>query len=206
MNTEGEKKPRHRQGWIITVLVVLFALPFGLSWVLFNYTEFGRGDATTSHGQLIMPPRLLTDAQLFDPDELSNKSFHLREKWSLVYLVNGDCETGCEQNLYRMRQIRLAMGKDADRVQRVLINFGAKPVKFNHRQKQDYSGQLFLHDSDNTGFVAQFRLSDEDAPATAGRLYIVDPRGFLMMSYSPDADPAGIIKDLKHLLRYSRVG
>ena len=43
-------------------------------------------------------------------------------------------------------------------------------------------------------------------PLPAHRIYIVDPRGFLMMSYTPDTDPAGIIKDLKRLLRYSSIG
>jgi hypothetical protein len=43
-------------------------------------------------------------------------------------------------------------------------------------------------------------------PVNAGRSYIVDPLGNLMMSYPPDADPRGILKDLKRLLRLSHIG
>jgi cytochrome oxidase Cu insertion factor (SCO1/SenC/PrrC family) len=48
---------------------------------------------------------------------------------------------------------------------------------------------------------------DYGAPvAAAGRTYLVDPLGNLLMSYPPGADRAGILKDLKQLLRLSHVG
>jgi cytochrome oxidase Cu insertion factor (SCO1/SenC/PrrC family) len=40
----------------------------------------------------------------------------------------------------------------------------------------------------------------------AERVYIIDPLGNLMMYYPPDADPSGMLKDLKKLLKYSKIG
>ncbi len=39
-----------------------------------------------------------------------------------------------------------------------------------------------------------------------GDIAIIDPRGWLMMQYPSPADPLGILKDLKRLLRLSHVG
>ena len=40
----------------------------------------------------------------------------------------------------------------------------------------------------------------------ADRVYLIDPLGNLMMSYAPDANPKGMLEDLKRLLRLSHVG
>jgi hypothetical protein len=40
----------------------------------------------------------------------------------------------------------------------------------------------------------------------AGRVYFIDPLGNLMMYYRPDADPGGMLKDLRKLLKYSKIG
>jgi hypothetical protein len=40
----------------------------------------------------------------------------------------------------------------------------------------------------------------------AERVYYVDPLGNLMMYYTPDADPTGMLKDLARLLKASRIG
>ena len=44
------------------------------------------------------------------------------------------------------------------------------------------------------------------APPEAGRIYLLDPLGHLMMSYPPAIDPNDIRKDLARLMRVSRVG
>jgi cytochrome oxidase Cu insertion factor (SCO1/SenC/PrrC family) len=204
MKTETTVEQR-RQRRTLILLVLIFAAPFTLAWLLFNYTQFGRGGASTSHGQLINPPRQLADFPLTDPGN-AQAAAHLYGKWNLVYLVDGECGRRCEQNLYRLRQIRLAQGKHAHRIQRVLLDLGPGHVSLSSRQLRDYAGQLLADPEDAAALLIRFRLARGDEPLKAGRTYIVDPRGFLMMSYEADADPTGIIDDLHHLLRYSGVG
>jgi len=54
--------------------------------------------------------------------------------------------------------------------------------------------------------LAVFPTYDGAAPDAAGRSYLVDPLGNLMMSYPADAAPKGMLKDLKRLLRLSHIG
>jgi hypothetical protein len=43
-------------------------------------------------------------------------------------------------------------------------------------------------------------------PPAADRVYLIDPLGNLMMSFAPDANPKGMLTDLKRLLGLSHVG
>jgi hypothetical protein len=43
-------------------------------------------------------------------------------------------------------------------------------------------------------------------PRDADRIYLIDPLGNLMMSYAPDAEPKGMLEDMKRLLGLSHVG
>lgn len=192
----------HRQRWILILLVILFAAPITLAWVLFFFTDVGRDGDGTNHGRLVDPPRQLPELSLTDPAG-GNRKASLYGKWNLVYLVDGACGRECGQNLYRMRQVRLAQGRHALRVQRVLLDLGPGRVRLSPGQLADYAGQLIAEPADPEQWLRQFRLAEGEQPVSAGRLYLVDPRGFLMMSYERGVAPGGIIDDLQHLLRYT---
>jgi len=204
MNADTAAAPQ-RQRWILVLLVILFAAPVTLAWVLFFFTDVGRNGGGTNHGRLINPPRQLPDMALSDPSG-RNRNATLYGKWSLVYLVDGTCDRECARNLYRLRQIRLAQGRRALRVQRVLLDMAPGRANLSPGQLRDYAGQLIAEPADPEKLLRQFRLSDGDQPVSAGRTYLIDPRGYLMMSYERDADPGGIINDLQHLLRYTGSG
>jgi hypothetical protein len=40
----------------------------------------------------------------------------------------------------------------------------------------------------------------------ANRIYVVDPLGNLVLSYAPQADRRGVLKDLRQLLKLSHIG
>lgn len=56
------------------------------------------------------------------------------------------------------------------------------------------------------------RVKQRTVPATQfhllkpGEMALIDPQGWLILRYSPTADPKGILKDLQRLLRFSHVG
>lgn len=206
MDNETTTKQSGKQKWIIVLLMVIFLLPMSLSYFLFYFTSFGQGGGESSHGILIEPPRQLPDLVLRTAGRGEQKEAPLHGKWSLVYLVQGHCDDTCEENLYRMRQLRLAQGKHGTRVQRVLLNFGREELRLNDHQLQEYAGQLISPPQEPAGLLDQFRLREQDRPLDKNRLYLVDPRGFLMMGYPADAEPGGIIDDMKRLLRYSGSG
>jgi cytochrome oxidase Cu insertion factor (SCO1/SenC/PrrC family) len=191
----------------LVAILVIFAAPMLVSWWLLNYTDYSRDNAAASHGTLIVPPRPLHDTKLTSLSDPSSQQ-HLHGKWSLLYLHTGMCGKDCVDNLYKMRQLRLAAGEYAPRIQRVMIVSGPDTTPLSEDQIQHFAGQLMLNAEENKQFSSLkiFSMSDEEDPLLERRLYLVDPLGNLMMSYAPDTEPGGIIKDLKRLLRYSRIG
>jgi cytochrome oxidase Cu insertion factor (SCO1/SenC/PrrC family) len=189
----------------IILFIGLFASPLLLSWYVFNYTDFLEMRGTSNHGALINPPRPLGDLALIDPlNEKRQDSLH--GKWSLAY-VTESCDKQCLDNVYRMRQIHIAMDKHSLRVQKVLL-LTAQRADDLTELLIEFAGQQIINTSliDAGTLLEKFRLTVSDEPLQAGRLYIIDPLGNLMMSFQPDANPADILKDLKRLLRGSRIG
>ena len=197
-----------RQRSILILLFAVFALPPLLSWFLFNYTDLGRESDTGGHGTLVVPPRPVPDWPLVDITHKSGVERRLHGKWTLVYPLRGQCRETCLGNLYKMRQLRLATGKNAQRIQRVVLVVDNDRRALTTDQLLHYPGQLVLF-PENTGsgsLESLFKIGADDRPFAHGRLYLIDPLGNLMMSYAAETTPKGIIKDLTRLLKYSRIG
>lgn len=182
----------------ITLLLVfaLFAAPLVIAWVL-NFTGDFKPAATTNHGTLVQPARPVAADGLVDArgDPVDPALF--KEHWTLVYQLAGPCETACQEALYLLRQVRLAQGKNIDRVQRLLLLDAAPTAEWITELEAHYPGLAVARpgsDMGDTGFPVP------------GRIYLVDPLGNLMMEYAADAEPRGMIKDLERLLRISYVG
>jgi cytochrome oxidase Cu insertion factor (SCO1/SenC/PrrC family) len=170
---------------------------------MLNHTDVVEERGTSNYGELIQPPRPIADLPLIDP--LNDAAdYKLHGKWNLVY-VTDVCEQVCRDNLYRMRQIHVGTDKYSLRVQRVLFmkNQTAEQLK---QDLEEYAGQRVVAPENKETFLTLFTLNKDDQPLMKNRLYIVDPMGNLMMSYAPDAPPNGILKDIKKLLKASRIG
>jgi len=202
----SEEKSHIKNRLIIITLILIFSGPMLVSWWLFNYTDVMEKGSRGNHGDLIIPPKPLPNIRLIDPlSEINSGQLH--GKWSLFYITGDHCDQICIDLLYRMRQIRLAVGKHYHRVQRVLLM--AKESDAGHIQiSKEYKGQWLVatDDINLNEFLGNFHLVDIESSKRKDRLYLIDPLGNLMMSYSVDADPIGIIKDLKRLLKASRIG
>ena len=186
----------HNGKLILALLVAVFVLPIALSWYLVFYTDFARNTGGVQYGDLITPPRQLQNISLIPVGE-DEMAHTLYGKWSLLFFVNGLCDARCEENLYRVRQIRLAVGRRLSRVQRVMIFKQSDNVKApTDWLAKQFPGQLY--GISEAAFLTQFE--DLKVP---GALFLVDPRGFLMMRYAKEADPSGIIRNLSRLLRIS---
>jgi len=202
MSEEGNNK---KNKILIILIVVAFNSPLILSWFVLNYTNVVKERGMSNHGELIIPPRPLDDMAMIDPVNADRKE-HLHGKWSMVYVADS-CDKLCMDNVYRMRQIHIAMDKHSLRVQKVLFLTRQQPNELSELFV-NFAGQQVINAEliDVNVLLEKFRLTSSDKPLTSGRLYIVDPLGNLMMSYQPDANPRDIMTDLKTLLRASRIG
>jgi len=196
-----------RQGRVLILLGIVFVSPFALSWWMYYHTGLGRDGGAYSHGELILPPRPLPDMPLSDLDGVQGKH-RLHGKWSLLYLFQGECGQECVNNLYAMRQLWLATGDDSHRVQRILVRFPSRHGPYPSAWHDEYRGQMVAVANAEAGrdLLKAVTLPGFDRPLSARALYLVDPLGNLLMYYPAGTEPAGIIKDLMRLLKYSRIG
>ena len=104
---------------IIIVIVLVFITPSILSWYVFNHTNFLESRGASNYGQIITPPIQLEDLSLIDPLN-AERNNTLYGKWSMIYVAES-CDDICMQNVYRMRQIHMGVGKHSLRVQKVLF-------------------------------------------------------------------------------------
>lgn len=186
---------------IVTGIFLLFFLPILGSWYLVFFTDYKHGGGGVQHGILINPPRQLEDVELFDL--LSSRTGKLHGKWTMLMIVASGCDQACTDNLYRLRQLQLAMGKDMHRLQRAAWFMDKTVQQDAGRLFAEYAGQTLLSPANGgKDFLSRFMVNGKfDNHA----IYLIDPAGFLMMAYPADTKPSGIIKDLKRLLRNSKM-
>ena len=190
---------------IIIVIVLVFIAPSILSWYVFNHTDFLETRGTSNYGQIITPPIQLENLSLIDPLNPDRKDT-LHGKWSMIYVAEL-CDDICMQNVYRMRQIHMGMGKHSLRVQKVLFLIDQDLDELSSLLA-NYKGQQVINTNsvDTDILLEKFRIEGVKDLPRFQRIYISDPLGNLMISYPPDINPKGILKDLKKLLRTSRIG
>lgn len=197
--TEQTSQTRSRTKLIL--LILMFLLPVVGSWYLIYFTDYAREGKGAEHGDLIKPPRQLDDVELTWVSRGSTRQEPLYGKWSMLFFVDGSCAASCDENLYRLQQIRLATGREMQRVQRIAIIDGGESIQFSDNLSKNFPGQLYVSRKDlGKKFMQQFKdqnIEDQDT------IFLIDPRGFLMMRYPGDTDPSGIIRDLSRLLRIS---
>lgn len=166
------------------------------AWLYFDESSW-RPAGQTNHGTLIQPVITLPAASLTQAEGGDTPREFLRGKWSLLYLERGDCDEGCRQALVQLRQIRLALGAEADRLQRVFLCGGSIPEA--PWFEAGHSGLIYALTSGGGSLTTALDSLDSG-------LYIVDPLGNLMMRYPVDTQSKPIYQDLKKLLKLSRIG
>ena len=141
--TETEPASRPASHWrryrTLYLLLAVCVAP-----VLASYTAYyllppsGR----TNYGTLVEPQRPLPALSLRRLDGTAVQAASLRGSWLMVQVDGGACDAACEQKLWKMRQVRLTTGKDADRVQRLWLIVDEAPLAT--LVMREYDGTLFL--------------------------------------------------------------
>lgn len=191
----------NRQTLVLVLLV--FIIPSAAA--LLMYITGWRPSATQNHGELIQPVRPVADREMQAIDGKTVKFSETQGKWTMVYFDTSSCSESCMKKLYFMRQIHHSQGKNMDRIQRLFIVTDPAGMKSLNGRLNDYpdlrvwtAGQAEL-----SKLKQHFGIDDTAADVTDKNIYLVDPRGNLMMQYLPGTEPAGMRKDLERLLKYS---
>jgi cytochrome oxidase Cu insertion factor (SCO1/SenC/PrrC family) len=192
-----ERKQRRRGRLQFILLAVIFLGPLALAMYLYYGVEDWRPPGQTNHGTLIEPVVLLPEVAVDTLSGGSTSAQVLRNHWTLLYVNPEPCGETCRQEIIKLRQIRLALGAEADRVERVYLA-GAEPPPAEWLERTQ-TGLVSAALDDNPALEAAL-------PSPGPAIYFVDPLGNLMMRFPADADPEDIKDDLKKLLKISRIG
>lgn len=194
--------PPARNRVFLLFLMTCFAAPLLAAWILVGVWHPA---GSVSHGELLDPVQPVSHFRVGLSDGGGLTETFLRERWTLVYARNAAlCDETCRRSLYHIRQVRLALGRNAGRVQKLFM-LGALPERelrtWLAREHADMPAGV-PDRATRAFFPAAFSgtLSDD------GWIYLIDPLGNLVMRYRSDSDPSGILKDLKRLLKLSRIG
>ena len=177
---------RNRIGLLL--IVALFAAPIGIAYVL-NAAGW-RPSGMRNYGTLVEPPMDLTGARLLLDDGKPLAWKDDEWSWTLVALTAPACAERCLERIDELRRARLTLNQNARRVRVVVLDEmlsaraldKLKPVQ----RARDVDARL----------VAYRPKSDGDVAAV-----LIDPHGFLVLSYPEGYDGNRLRKDLARLIK-----
>lgn len=159
----------------LLLIMALFAAPALAAWLAYHHAAPAGGK---SHGRLL-PPR--------SPDLPGLDA--LRGRWVLLVATDGACAEDCREWVRLARQVRLAQGRERERVARAVLAASDLPAE--------------------AGLTAcalpPGGLADLHPEARPG-IHLLDPQGRVMLRFPERPDGRAMIRDLRTLLAVSRTG
>ena len=169
---------------------------------------------TANGGALVQPPRQIDDYALYDASGRRLRYTDLEPRWTMVIPGRGArCGEDCERSLYETRQIHIALGRDFNRLRRFYVSVedpGATRLAvetLSDGQPAPAGGFAdYLAREHGSLEVLTLPASDYDVlfpehGVDESTWYLIDPAGWVMMSYNRTVSYKDVISDLKFLLK-----
>ncbi|PTC00697.1 hypothetical protein C9975_06080 [Thalassospira xiamenensis] len=171
----------------LIAVVVAFLVPVIIAKLVLDNHWYQGG--VTNEGAMLVPPIELSD-QL-------NQS--LPPKWRIGYVAGAQCDADCQQALYALNQTDIAIGRESDRVQPIVLTNG--DLDF------DLSQVPMVQELVNPDLESAL----QGVPTK--RIFIIDPLGNVILHYEVFADEEkmrseakNMLADLRKLLKLSKIG
>ena len=170
------------------LLLAMFILPIAFGTLFFYANPNYFSETTVNYGELVRPV-IATD----DTDIEIDGNASLQGIWTIAY-VSSRCDEACEKAVADMQTIRTLMNTDMRRIQRMII------IEDNSTPTNEEKDLIKAR-------VTSEKLTQSLKQYTDNTIYLIDPIGNIMLYYKPqDIDIRLVIKDLKRLFKYSRIG
>ncbi|MEM7406076.1 MAG: hypothetical protein AAF458_12330 [Pseudomonadota bacterium] len=188
---------KHNQRLAIVGIFAVFLLPVTLALLLrVNAVSLN----TVNFGELLEPPRELSAQGLTLDHALAPQQPLFEDVWTVLILAPEGCAQACISVLDGTRQARTAVNKDYDRVLRLLVT--PAPLTRNVREELlDNHPDLALAHA-KPAWMRSINALKAPVPS----VWLIDPRSFQFMSYPAPLEAGYLLKDLKRLLKISKVG
>ena len=182
------------------LLLVVCAAPVIASYLAYFVI---RPDGRTNYSELILPTRPIPPAlPLTDLEGRAQRAETLKGQWLLVVVSGGACDAVCERYLWIQRQLREALGRDSDRLDKVwLIDDAATPRAETLNAVRSGGAPATVLRVPREALATW--LAVPQGSRLESHMAIVDPMGDWMMRVPADPDPARLKRDVERLLRAS---
>lgn len=194
---------------LLLLLLASFVIPFVVGDLAYKQGWYKGGQ--TNKGQLLQPPVAFAGLQPTDAAGQSVDASFAKSGWWLSYVLPADCTAACRNRLFQMRQIPRALGKEGDRVRQLVLTTGPVSAETLALLASQFPDFILLQVS--AAAVDKALAAVAASASQAGLLYVMDPMGWIMLAYPPEADEkTSVIKaedtldDLRKLLKNSRIG
>jgi len=205
-----QKKLRSKTPLVIILLMSLAPLVAAL---LVYFNPDWRPQGSAAYGELVQPQRPIPSAQDLPLTTLDGKPFDLNSlkgKWIMMAADGAECLEACARKLFIVRNTHASQGKHVERLARVW--FITDDAKVPERVLEAYKGTVMVRV--NPVVLQQFLLGAAPEPMTPERasqalstpMWVIDPLGNLILQYPPVADPELFRKDIRKLIKSSRIG
>ncbi len=192
----------------LVAICAVFSVPLIAAAVVFFLLPPSK---TMNYGALVQPvlalpevPVSLTLAGNVGDGKQINIDRGLRGKWLLVMQDSSACAERCQKKLYAMRQARTIIGREQDRVMRVvLLTDDGQP---SAELQTAYQGTIWVKAKDHPWVAALAKLNAADSNKSTDEIYGVDTLGNLFIRYQHDADIKRIVRDFNRVMKASQIG
>jgi cytochrome oxidase Cu insertion factor (SCO1/SenC/PrrC family) len=169
------------------ILLASFVLPIALGTAFFYLSPTFFTKNTVNYGEFVNPIITTTESDIIFSNPQQDS---LQGVWTLAY-VSDNCAQTCRQTLENMQTIRILTNENMRRIQSLLITNNAV---------QDIDLRI-LRAHASTDLLHKLRKFPQN------RLFLIDPLGNIMLHYNPEGLVIKrVMKDLKRLFKYSRIG
>ena len=223
------------------ILLLIAGLPVTMilaaTW-LWYFVERGDIDivgalGTANSGEILSNPVNIRSRSFTASDGSETSLDALEPKWTFMVINSGEtCDATCSELLYLTRQIRIAIGRDFHRIQRVMmVDVPADTIRIQASTdtegvKERIEGGAASEAIENASTIAAvgdtplLEAIESEHPDVSvwqagaepvvperhfadSAWYLVDPSGWVMMRYASEVNYKDVIGDLKFLLKNS---
>jgi hypothetical protein len=185
----------------VRMLMVLLVCAAPVIASYFTYFVI-RPEGRTNYGELILPTKPLpATLPLSTLDGAPVDPGSLKAQWLLVAVIDSACDEACEQRLFMQRQLREMLGRDRDRLDKVVLVTDNGPLRPELRAALEAAVPATVLRVPQASVAAW--LAPASGQPLQAHLYVVDPLGEWMMRLPPGAEPQKAMRDLVKLLRAS---
>ena len=174
-------------------------MPLMVAVILFNKNPSWLHKKTVNKGTLISTNLNLQQLKLIPNKPIVNSFNHT---WLLFYLTTFPCSKLCQNQLYQMRHIILALGKYRYQIQYGLVLIQDNPLATHSFPNLNKDVNLLIYTiSKQHAQKIFFALNNHNVS-----YFIADPFGRIILYYPNNATSEDIYHDLMRLLTISTTG